>query len=50
MSVRREIYEAHFRHYQKAGENGEENILDEAAETTGLNQAYGETLFHTSMC
>ena len=38
MSTRREIYEAHFRRYQKAGKNEKGKILDELAGTTGLNR------------
>jgi predicted DsbA family dithiol-disulfide isomerase len=40
MRVRREIYEAHFRRYQKAGKRDKGKILDELAGTTGLNRDY----------
>ena len=38
MSTRGEIYEAHFRRYQKAGKAEKDKILDEVAGTTGLNR------------
>ena len=38
MSTRREIYEAHYRRYQKAGKAEKGKILDEVAGTTGLNR------------
>jgi hypothetical protein len=38
MSTRREIYEAHYRRYQKAGKSEKGKILDEVAGTTGLNR------------
>jgi hypothetical protein len=38
MSARREIYQAHYRRYQKAGKSGKGEILDEVAGTTGLNR------------
>ncbi|MDR2447218.1 MAG: hypothetical protein LBD58_08025 [Treponema sp.] len=40
MSGRREIFEAHCRRYQRAGKKGKGNVLDEAAETTGLNREH----------
>jgi hypothetical protein len=50
VKTRREIYEAHFRRYQKAGKTEKDKILDELAGTTGLNRDHGETLFRTLMC
>lgn len=38
MSARREIYQAHYRRYQKAGKAEKGKILDEVAGTTGLNR------------
>jgi hypothetical protein len=38
MGARREIYQAHFRRYQKAGKAGKGKILDELTGTTGLNR------------
>jgi hypothetical protein len=38
MKTRREIYEAHYRHYQQAGKKDKGKILDEVAGTTGLNR------------
>ncbi|MDR0639002.1 MAG: hypothetical protein LBG27_08925, partial [Spirochaetaceae bacterium] len=38
MSVRWEIYEAHYRRYQKAGKRDKGKILNELAGTTGLNR------------
>ena len=38
MGVGREIYEAHFRRYQKAGKRDKGQILDGLAGTTGLNR------------
>ena len=38
MSAGREIYEAHYRRYQKAGKRGKGKILDGLAGTTGLNR------------
>ena len=38
MKTKREIYEAHFRRYQKAGKSGKGKILDELAGATGLNR------------
>jgi hypothetical protein len=38
MKTRREIFEAHYRRYQQAGKNEKGKILDESAETTGLNR------------
>ena len=50
MKTRREIYQAHFRRYQKAGKTEKGKILDETAGTTGLNRDRGETLFRALMC
>jgi hypothetical protein len=38
MSTRREIYQAHFKRYQKAGKTEKGKILDELTGTTGLNR------------
>ncbi|MDR0376543.1 MAG: hypothetical protein LBH70_01990 [Spirochaetaceae bacterium] len=38
MKTRREIYEAHYRRYQRAGKHEKGEILDEVAGTTGLNR------------
>ena len=38
MKTRREIYQAHFRRYQKAGKTEKGRILDELTGTTGLNR------------
>ena len=38
MSTRREIYEAHYRRYQKAGKGEKGKILSELTGTTGLNR------------
>jgi hypothetical protein len=38
MKTRREIFEAHYRHYQQAGKKDKGKILDEVSGTTGLNR------------
>jgi hypothetical protein len=38
MSARREIYQAHYRRYQKAGKSGKGKIPDELTGTAGLNR------------
>jgi hypothetical protein len=38
MKAKREIFEAHYRRYQRAGKKDKGKILDEAAGTTGLNR------------
>jgi hypothetical protein len=38
MKARREISEAHYRRYQRAGKKDKGNILDEVTGTTGLNR------------
>jgi hypothetical protein len=38
MSTRREIYEAHYRPYQKAKKAGKGKILNELVGTSGLNR------------
>jgi hypothetical protein len=38
MKTRREIFEAHYRRYQRAGKKDKGKILDEVAGTTGLNR------------
>jgi hypothetical protein len=38
MKTRREIFEAHYRRYQRAGKKEKRKILDEVAGTTGLNR------------
>jgi hypothetical protein len=38
MNARREISEAHYRRYQRAGKKDKGKILDEVAGTTGLNR------------
>jgi hypothetical protein len=38
MKTRREIFEAHYRRYQRVGKKEKGKILDEMAGTTGLNR------------
>jgi hypothetical protein len=38
MKAGREIFEARYRRYQRAGKQDKGNILDEPARTTGLNR------------
>jgi hypothetical protein len=38
MKTGREIFEAHYRHYQQAGKQEKGRILDKVAGTTGLNR------------
>jgi hypothetical protein len=38
MKTKREIFEAHYRRYQRAGKKDKGNIIDEAAGTAGLNR------------
>jgi hypothetical protein len=38
MKARREIFEAHYRRYQRAGKKDKGKILDKAAGTAGLNR------------